>query len=71
LVEEKYKSNNDLLFGIFFDSYHIGNIKLGPIDFIHKVSDVSYFIGEKEYWGKGIATLIIKILFKLPLTKLN
>ena len=26
---------------------HIGNIKLGPINFDHLTSEISYFIGEK------------------------
>ena len=39
---------------------HIGNIKLGPIDFIHKNALISYFIGEKKYWGKNITTMAIK-----------
>ena len=55
-VEQKYNSENDLLFGIFFDGTHIGNIKLGPIRFEHMSAEVSYFIGEKKFWGKGIAS---------------
>jgi [ribosomal protein S5]-alanine N-acetyltransferase len=55
-VEQKYNSENDLLFGIFSNDTHIGNIKLGPIKWEHKSADISYFIGDKNYWGKGIAT---------------
>jgi len=32
---------------------HIGNIKLGQINFHHKSAEVSYFIGEKEFWKLG------------------
>ena len=46
------------------DSLHIGNIKLGPIDFTHKSARISYFIGEKKLWGKGYATLAIKEIAK-------
>ena len=35
---------------------HIGNIKLGPIHPVYLHGDVSYFIGQKDCWGKGIAT---------------
>ena len=41
---------------------HIGNIKLGPINFYHRTADVSYFIGEKECWGKGYATEAIGLV---------
>ena len=58
-INEKYNSNVDLLFGIFLDHHHIGNIKLGPIDFNNKVSEISYFIGRKEMWGKGLMEQVI------------
>jgi len=40
---------------------HIGNIKVGPIDHEHKVSDLVTFIGDTDYWGKGIATQAIEL----------
>ena len=58
-VQSKYKSEVDLLFGIFNNKSHVGNIKLGPIDFNHMVSDISYFIGDRTMWGKGISTKVI------------
>lgn len=58
-VREKFVSNNDYLFGIFWDKCHIGNIKLGPINWHHLTADVSYFLGSKDHWGKGIATLAV------------
>ena len=55
---------------------HIGNIKIGPINTIHKTSYISYFIGNKNFWGKGLATealyLTTKYAFmKLKLSKCN
>ncbi len=49
---------NSHLFGIFDleKSLHIGNIKLGPIHPRHKWGDLSLFIGEKLFWGHGLAT---------------
>jgi len=78
-VREKNKSKNEFLYGIFLKrnnlNTHIGNIKLGPINFIHRIAEVSYFIGEKELWGKGYTTLaikeIIKIAKKMGLKKLK
>ncbi|HIF10916.1 MAG TPA: N-acetyltransferase [Sneathiellales bacterium] len=58
-VRTKYQSEADLLFGIFSNKLHVGNIKLGPIDFNHMVSDISYFIGDRSMWGKGISTKVI------------
>tara|TARA_Y100001935_G_C17107020_1_gene408923 strand:+ start:106 stop:600 length:495 start_codon:yes stop_codon:yes gene_type:complete len=54
------KSKNNILYGIFFKNIHIGNIKLGYINKIHKTADISYFIGEEKYVGKGYATIAIR-----------
>ncbi len=59
-VLEKFNSDNDFLFGIFYFDRHIGNIKLGPISNIDKSAEVSFLIGNKDCWGKGIATKALK-----------
>ena len=38
------------------DGRHVGNIKLGPVSPRHLCADVSYFIGEKSCWGRGLAS---------------
>ena len=70
-IIKKNKSKNELLFGIFLkkDKSHIGNIKLGPINFIHKSAEISYFIGEKELWGEGYTTKAIKEIIKIARKK--
>jgi ribosomal-protein-alanine N-acetyltransferase len=70
-VEEILGSETDILFGIFFDDKHIGNIKLGPINWEHANAGVSYFIGEKNYWSRGIATSIVKTVVDFGFKKLN
>ena len=61
-VLEKQKSIKEFLYGIFLikNKMHLGNIKLGPINFQHLTSEISYFVGEKPFWGKGVGTLAIK-----------
>ena len=44
------------------DSQHIGNIKLGPIRWVHRCADISLFIGERSCWGKGYAAEAISIV---------
>lgn len=70
-VSQKYNSEGDLLFGIFLDGTHIGNIKLGPIKFEHMSAEVSYFIGEKKFWGKGIASKCVETVVHFAVTKLG
>jgi len=55
-------SSDSCLFGIFVSDVHIGNIKIGPIHPIYKYADISYFIGDKLYWGKGYAAIAIKLI---------
>ena len=68
-IKDKHKSKNEFLFGIFVNQnnkvVHVGNIKLGPINFIHKTSDISYFIGEEKYWGANITSIAIKKILKV------
>lgn len=72
-VKEKNQSNNEFLYGIFVKkknlNIHIGNIKLGPINYFHKNAEISYFIGEKELWGKGYAASAIKEIIKIAKKK--
>jgi RimJ/RimL family protein N-acetyltransferase len=39
---------------------HIGNIKLGPINWRHGLSDLVTVIGRREFWGQGYATDAIR-----------
>ena len=70
-VIQKNKSKNEFLYGIFLKKTksHIGNIKLGLINFEHKFAEISYFLGEKELWGKGYITKAIKEIIKIARKK--
>jgi RimJ/RimL family protein N-acetyltransferase len=77
-IDRSNSSSDSLLLGIFLQekNCHIGNIKLGPIDFNHKVAEIGFLIGDKKHWGKGYASKAIITLadyaFKeLKLSKLT
>ena len=55
-------SKSNILYGIFLDAEHVGNIKLGPVNWNHLHADVSYFIGDKSAWGKGLATEAVSLI---------
>lgn len=63
-VKEKEESPDEYLWGIFIVSRrrHVGNIKLGPINRNHRRADISLFVGDKDWWGKGIATRAIRLV---------
>lgn len=52
-------------------NHHIGNIKLGPINHNHSYADISYFIGEKNEWGKGYASEAIHLVSEFGFNRLN
>jgi len=71
---EKMGGNQDEIFLAIClkeNDMHIGNIKLGPINWIHRFADISLLIGEKQCWGRGLATEAIKILSGFAFNILN
>ncbi len=44
---------------------HIGNVKIGPIDRGHGNSDLVTVIGDRNFWGKGLATEAISLASQL------
>lgn len=50
---------------------YIGNIKLGPINWVHRYADISLLIGDKDYWGKGLATEAIHLVTGFAFNTLN
>jgi RimJ/RimL family protein N-acetyltransferase len=41
---------------------HVGNIKVGPVQPRHEYADVSYFLGDRAVWGRGLATEAIQLV---------
>lgn len=74
-MKETNKDNFSEIYGIFFEKLLIGTIKIRKINKIHKSAEISYIIGNKKFWNKGIATIVIKkicgyIFKKLKLKKI-
>lgn len=72
-VNSMNNSENNVLFAIVDkeSDTHIGNIKLGNIHPIHKYADIGLLIGDKNYWGRGIATNAIKLVSEFAFDELN
>jgi len=57
-------SNIDLL-GIFDNKKHIGNILIRGLDSVHKRAEISYVVGNKSYWGRGVGSFAVnEIIYK-------
>ena len=72
-VNKCLKDKNLVLFGIFYEKKHIGNICLDGLTSPHGVGEITYVIGDKTFWGKGIGSLVISkiILIAKKKYKLN
>ena len=48
-------SENDVIFAIVDKktNAHIGNVKIGNINRVHRYADLGILIGAKSLWGKG------------------
>ncbi len=63
------KSKNDFFYLIKINKKIIGTVKLGHIDWYAKTGDVGIMIGDKNYWNRGYATKIIKIISRISKKK--
>ncbi|MBT4445667.1 GNAT family N-acetyltransferase [archaeon] len=65
---KKYLSNlksNEAVLAICTNSgKHIGNIKFGPVKWIHRSAEISIIIGDRTEWNKGYAKEAIYLLSK-------
>ncbi len=57
-------NDDNYQFGIFLNGTdtHIGNIKVGGINHYHRYGDIGFLIGNRAYWGKGLATEAIQLV---------
>ena len=72
-VESQRGNAHSVLFAIISkeNDRHIGNIKIGPVNEHHRHADISYFIGNKAYWNKGMATEAIRLICKFGFEELG
>src|SRR6266852_1547707 len=72
-VTSKQGDRNNVFLAIVLNEQdrHIGNIKLGPIDWIHRLGEIGILIGEKDCWGKGYATEAISLLADYAFNRLD
>ena len=68
-VQDCRKNKNLNLYGIFYKKKHIGNVSLVGLTSPNKSCEVSYMIGDKSFWGKGIATQVIRIIVSIAKKK--
>jgi len=72
-VEKVTADPDSFLFAIIDQqtNRHIGNIKLGPINRIHRRSSIGIIIGETDYFGKGVGTESVALVTRVAFNELR
>jgi len=66
-VQDCLEDQNIDLYGIFSDNFHIGNLSVSGLVSVHKRAEITYVIGNKNYWNLGIASHAISEI--IPIAK--
>jgi RimJ/RimL family protein N-acetyltransferase len=63
-AESMIESDFDYFFAIIYKEkkHHIGNVRLGPIDFNLMKSNFGILIGDKSFHGCGVATEVLELI---------
>jgi RimJ/RimL family protein N-acetyltransferase len=71
--EKIMKSDRDVMFAIVVKKTdkHIGNIKIGDIDWINRHANCGRLIGDKRYWDKGYGTEALRLVIDYAFNTLN
>lgn len=50
---------------------HIGNIKLGPINWVHRKATLGILLGERAFWGRGVGAEATRLMVEYGFFRLN
>jgi len=72
-VDRINKSNSEVIFAIVHkkEEKHIGNIKLGEINWIHRHAYIGIMIGNKDFLGKRLGTEACELILWYAFNRLN
>lgn len=72
-IERVSRDEHTLVFAIIAKdaNIHIGNISLQKIDTVSNSAEYAILIGDREYWGKGVATEASHLILTHGFTALN
>jgi [ribosomal protein S5]-alanine N-acetyltransferase len=66
-------SKNDVMLAVVEkeSGRHVGNVKLGPISWVHRSAIFGIMIGEKDAWGKGVGGEATRLIVEYGFERLN
>lgn len=71
--QEVTGSRSQVIFAIvdLKSDQHIGNVKLGPIHWVHRCATLGILIGDSKFWGKGIGVEATRLAVDYGFKRLN
>lgn len=71
--EQVTQSNDKVILAIIDKKtdQHIGNVKLGPINWVHRKATFGVLIGDSKYWGRGIGIEVTRLVVEYGFSRLN
>ena len=72
-IRESSQAKNALVLAIILkqSNRHIGNISLQNINYINRSAEFAVLLGDKKYWGKGIAKEASRLIVEHGFKELN
>ncbi|MBS1517243.1 MAG: GNAT family N-acetyltransferase [Bacteroidetes bacterium] len=72
-IKSLENSRDEIAFAIRWkvNDLHIGNTAIQKIDRINRSAELAILIGDKKYWGKGIASEVYELLIGYGFNTLN
>jgi ribosomal-protein-alanine N-acetyltransferase len=71
--DEVTGSRNQVIFAVADkkSGRHVGNVKLGPIHWVHRSATFGVMIGDKKFWGKGAGLEATRLMVEYGFDRLN
>jgi len=71
--EKVTSSREQVIFAIVDkkSGHHIGNVKIGPIDWVNRGATLGILIGDKKFWGRGIGEEATRLAVEYGFYRLN
>jgi RimJ/RimL family protein N-acetyltransferase len=72
-VETVARSPENVMLGVIekVTNTHVGNVKLGPIQALHRRADLGIMIGDRTRWGKGYGREAVALVVDYGFRRLN
>lgn len=68
-IEKVTKRTNERRYAIIADNVYVGNVQL--LDITDNDAEFHIFIGNKNYWGKGVATIATNQILEIAKNELH